>query len=537
MQRTGPPLKRRQNKRVNKKRIKKVVLFAGLVLAAAGCGSQGNIPEETQRTEPVRQESGNNTQVSAFYQTEETAGREEDSEIEPEKEVVYEVLDLSGIVKEENEADRAREDTWDSAAASGMPEDTVVYVPSSREEITETVYEETVVDENDPSTYQVVEREQEVAVTTETPTEYTDSSGKVKYALKDGIWYEYSYSTGGVVLDSEDEEFALMILNIDGSYDGYELVEITCEPIEEEGNAAEYSYQVLYRRPEALEEAPTEVDHLTVSATVQTQSIETRTVQEKLPVTVSREVPTGEYRYFGWQQEEQGICYYDENGERVTGNQVIQGLRYQFDQDGYLISRTGVDVSGRNGAVDWNRVRNAGAEFAVIRGGYRGSQDGVLYLDAEAERNLKNAASAGMETGVYIFSQAVTEREAVEEASLAVSLAREYGTSLPVALKLDFSGTSYRGRADGLSPEDRTKIIRAFCATVRSAEYEPIIFANENWLSNSADLPEDVKVWFAADGADHSDMAGCVIWQYTSAGTVDGITGNAGINISCKEQQ
>ena len=210
-------------------------------------------------------------------------------------------------------------------------------------------------------------------MTVETPTEYSDSSGKVKYSLQDGVWQEYSYSTGEVVLDSEDEELAMLLLNMDGSYDGYELVSVVCDRIEEEGNAAGYSYQALYRKAEPLEGEPGETEHLTVTASVQTQTAETRVIQEKVPVMVEKEVPTGEYRYFGWQNENGHTCYYDENGERVTGDQVIKGLRYRFDENGYLISRTGVDVSSRNGAVDWDKVRNAGIGFAMIRAGYRGA--------------------------------------------------------------------------------------------------------------------------------------------------------------------
>ena len=99
----------------------------------------------------------------------------------------------------------------------------------------------------------LLKREETIPVTVETPTEYSDSSGKVKYSFRMAYGRSYSYSTGEVVLDSEDEELAMLLLNMDGSYDGYELVSVVCDRIEEEGNAAGYSYQVLYRKAEPLE--------------------------------------------------------------------------------------------------------------------------------------------------------------------------------------------------------------------------------------------------------------------------------------------
>ena len=535
--------RRRQNKQVSRNAAGLVLLFGTLASVISGCGSKesntetAQVPYEEAYQEEVStgQESGNDTEVSAFHENEEY----EAEEAEKEAEISYEVRDVSAVVLTEDAVDSALEDTWSPSSSVGMPNDTVEFVGSSEEEIMETVYEESTVDESDPSTYRIVEREETIPVTVETPTEYSDSSGKVKYSLQDGVWQEYSYSTGEVVLDSEDEELAMLLLNMDGSYDGYELVSVVCDRIEEEGNAAGYSYQVLYRKAEPLEGEPGETEHLTVTASVQTQTAETRVIQEKVPVMVEKEVPTGEYRYFGWQNENGHTCYYDENGERVTGDQVIKGLRYRFDENGYLISRTGVDVSSRNGAVDWDKVRNAGIGFVMIRAGYRGADNGRLILDAEAECNLSGAAAAGLDTGVYIFSQAVTEQEAIEEASLAVSLAGKYGTSMPIALKVDYSGPSYTGRADGLSPEDRTKIVRAFCTTVRNAGYEPMIFGGESWMANSLDLSETnhAQVWLTADGADHSSFGSFSIWQYTATGYVNGITGNAGINISCPAQQ
>ena len=535
--------RRRQNKQVSRNGAGLILFLGALASAVSGCGAEEKSPEEVQipyeeaylEEDSTERESGNDTKVSAFHETEDY----EIDEAEEDTKISYEVQDVSEVTVTEDSVNSALEDTWSPSSSDGMPNDTVEFVGSSEEEIMKTVYEESTVDENDPSTYRIVEREEVIPVTTEAPTEYSDSSGKVKYSLQNGVWQEYSYSTGEVVLDSEDEELAMLLLNMDGSYDGYDLVSITCNRVEEEGNAAGYSYQVLYRKMKPLEGEPSETEHLTVTSSVQTQTEETRIIQEKVPVMVEKEVPTGEYRYFGWQEEDGHACYYDKDGERVTENQIIKGIRYRFDENGYLISRAGVDVSSRNGAVDWNKVRNAGIEFAMIRAGYRGASNGKLVLDAEAERNLSGAAAAGLKTGVYIFSQAVTEQEAVEEASLAVVLARKYGSTLPVALKVDYSGPACTGRADGLSPEDRTKIVRAFCTTVRNAGYEPMIFGGENWMSNSLDLSgtNHAQIWFAVDGVDHSALDACSVWQYTAMGTVDGITGNTGINISCTKQQ
>lgn len=535
---------RTKNKVMSGRAAAAAFFLGGLMLASAGCGAREesavgaqDLEQEEQRTEPTGQESGNDTEVSAFYKTGESGGSAEEKEEMPEPQSVpYTAMDISGILITEEEAGSG-EDGWISSSVGGMPPDTVEYVPSSREEILETVYEESTVDENDPDTYRIIEYEQEVPVILEEPTEYTDSAGMVRYALQDGIWYEYLYGAGEVALDTEDEELALLLLNMDGAYDDYELMELNCEYSGEEGDPAAYSYHVLYRKTIELEGAPEEVEHLSVTKTEQTQSMELQTVQEKVPVMVSREEPTGAYRYFGWQEEEGKSCYYDEDGNRVTGAQVIRGIRCEFDRDGYLISRSGVDVSSRNGTVDWEKVHAAGIRFAMVRGGYRGTGNGELILDGEAGRNLEGAAAVGISTGVYIYSQAVNELEAVEEASLAVALAREYGTDMPLALKMDTSGPSYAGRADGLSPEDRTKIAEAFCETVRNAGYEPMIFAGENWIANNLEALENVTVWYAADDADHSDMDGCEIWQYTAKGTVDGITGDVGVNISCEMQQ
>ena len=141
------------------------------------------------------------------------------------------------------------------------------------------------------------------------------------------------------------------------------------------------------------------------------------------------------YAYTGWQTIGGLTYYYDKNGNPVTGTQTIQGVTYNFGTDGVLQTNTqlGIDVSGWNGTINWQKVKAAGVSYAVIRCGYRGSATGVLVRDSMFSANMSGASAAGIRTGVYFYSQAITEAEAVEEASMVLDLVKGYSLSLPVS--------------------------------------------------------------------------------------------------------
>lgn len=240
------------------------------------------------------------------------------------------------------------------------------------------------------------------------------------------------------------------------------------------------------------------------------------------------------YRYTGWQTIDGSVYFFDKDGNYVTGEQVIQGAKYTFGSDGRLSSGSGamgIDVSKWNGNIDWNAVKNSGVSYVIIRCGYRGSSTGVLVEDPKFRSNIKGAKAAGLKVGVYFFSQAVNEVEAVEEASMALSLVSGYGLNYPIFLDVESSG----GRGDSVSRETRTAVCKAFCATIQNSGYTAGIYANKTWLTsyiNTGSLT-GYKIWLAQYASAPSYTATRYdMWQYSSTGRVSGISGNVDMNIS-----
>ena len=194
-------------------------------------------------------------------------------------------------------------------------------------------------------------------------------------------------------------------------------------------------------------------------------------------------------------------------------------------------STTGIDVSKWNETIDWEAVADAGVEFAIIRCGYRGSSSGSLIIDPMYEENIEGAIDAGIPVGVYFFTQAVNEIEAVEEASMVINLIRDYDVDYPVLLDSESAGGN--GRADDLDADERTKIHNAFLETIASAGYETGIYGSTNWLEKQVDMDElsDYRTWLAeyADIPSYDEYYH--MWQYTSKGTIDGISTNVDLNI------
>ena len=240
----------------------------------------------------------------------------------------------------------------------------------------------------------------------------------------------------------------------------------------------------------------------------------------------------GEYRYTGWQTIDGKRYYFDRNGDPVTGEQVILGMKYVFLEDGSLQVNgvMGIDVSRHNGSIDWNAVKNSGVEFVIIRCGYRGSSTGVLVEDEMFRKNIQGAAAAGLKVGVYVFSQAINEAEAIEEASMAVSAVSGYSLSYPIFI--DVEGAN--GRADGLSREERTAVIRSFCQTVANSGYTPGIYSNRTWLAEKIDTGAlgSYKIWMAQYAATPTYSGRYEMWQYSSRGSIPGILGDVDLNIS-----
>ncbi|MBR4759702.1 MAG: glycoside hydrolase family 25 protein [Lachnospiraceae bacterium] len=189
-------------------------------------------------------------------------------------------------------------------------------------------------------------------------------------------------------------------------------------------------------------------------------------------------------------------------------------------QDG--VSIFGIDVSKWNKTIDWNKVKNQGVDFAIIRCGYRGSKNGYLIEDSYFEENIKNATAAGVKVGVYFFTQAKTAAEGVEEASMVLSLTKGYDLSFPLYIDTEGAGG---GRADGISVSERTEAVRAFCETVENAGLTAGVYASKSWLNHNLDMGQlsGYSTWLAQYSSKATYDGTYDMWQYTSAGRLDGI--------------
>lgn len=193
--------------------------------------------------------------------------------------------------------------------------------------------------------------------------------------------------------------------------------------------------------------------------------------------------------------------------------------------------KLGIDVSKWNEEIDWEKVKDAGIEYAIIRCGYRGASSGSLVIDPNFTENIEGAIAADIPVGVYFFTQAVTESEAVEEASMVIHLIEEYDVDYPVFLDSESAGG--KGRADDLSVEQRTTVHDAFLQTIAAAGYETGVYGSRNWLEKQLDMERlsDYNTWLA----EYTEAPGYPeyyhIWQYTSKGTVPGISTRVDLNL------
>lgn len=239
-------------------------------------------------------------------------------------------------------------------------------------------------------------------------------------------------------------------------------------------------------------------------------------------------------QYTGWRTDGGKVYYYDVNHNKITGNQVIGGVMYTFGGDGALSQSSGnrgIDVSKYQGNIDWGAVAASGINFAIIRVGYRGSSSGALVQDPYFKKNISGATKAGIKVGLYFFTQAVNEAEAVEEASMAMSLASGYKVTYPIFIDTE---SASNGRANGLSKSTRTAVVKAFCQTVRNGGYKAGVYASKSWYANqlNASALNGYCIWVAQYNSSCTYSGKYDMWQYSSKGSVSGIKGNVDMNIS-----
>ena len=230
----------------------------------------------------------------------------------------------------------------------------------------------------------------------------------------------------------------------------------------------------------------------------------------------------------------------------VPKNEYIPELFVKDDETGY-ISYTdpdepgymGIDVSVYQGDIDWEAVKAAGVDFAIIRCGYRGYVTGLVAEDANFRKNIAGAKEAGIKVGIYFFSQALTVDEALEEAEMCIDALGDYELELPVfydwEVVIDKDGDT--PRTAYIEPDTLTNNALVFAERIRLAGFEPGIYANRKTAVWKYDLSrlDGIDIWMAEYSDAPTYFYDFDIWQYSSDGRVPGIDADVDLNISFKD--
>ncbi len=193
----------------------------------------------------------------------------------------------------------------------------------------------------------------------------------------------------------------------------------------------------------------------------------------------------------------------------------------------------GISVSSTQGFIDFIKVKKDGIDYAMLSAGCRGYGTGQIVLDSYLADNLYNAKNAGISTGIYFSSQAISNEEAIEEANLVLSLISMYTVDYPIVFRMDdiINDTS---RSKDLSKMDRTSIAKSFLDTIKNAGYDTALYGSPYFLIKKVELSQfnGYDIWIASDITNPYFPYQFDMWEYTRSVNVDGVAGNVPMSIS-----
>ena len=216
-----------------------------------------------------------------------------------------------------------------------------------------------------------------------------------------------------------------------------------------------------------------------------------------------------------------------------TAKFVYQNPQMKYYVNGKQASWFGVDISSKQGIVDFEKLKKAGVDFVMIKVGGRGYSSGNIVLDSSYKDYMNGAKNAGLGIGVYFYSQAVDKDEVCEEAETLLELIKDYPVKYPVVFDME-SVEGDVARTDALDVSTRTELARIFLKTIKAEGYTPMLYGDKEWLVTKLDLEklQDYDVWLSQETDTPDYPYEYTMWQYNKSGTVSGISGTAGLNIS-----
>lgn len=225
--------------------------------------------------------------------------------------------------------------------------------------------------------------------------------------------------------------------------------------------------------------------------------------------------------------------YLTKNTYDFTKMEDKAGLK-RYMENGRKTSYVGVDISKHTGNVSFSRIKAAGVDYVMIRLGSRGYSTGQITLDENFKENIEGAIEAQLDIGIYFYSQAITQEEAVQEANFVAQNLEPYRAHVkyPVAFNMGFVSND-KSRIEGLSREDKTTVTTSFLEGIRAAGYVPMIYGDKEWLIKEIDMTklQDYDVWLSQEEEIPDYPYRYAMWQYNTDGVVNGIDGGADLNI------
>lgn len=225
--------------------------------------------------------------------------------------------------------------------------------------------------------------------------------------------------------------------------------------------------------------------------------------------------------------------YLTKNTLDFTKMEDKAGLK-RYMENGRKTSYVGVDISKHTGKVYFPSIKAAGVDYVMIRLGSRGYSTGQITLDENFKENIEGAIDAQLDIGIYFYSQAITQDEAIQEANFVMQNLEPYRTHVkyPIAFNMGFVSND-KSRIEGLSREDKTAVTVSFMEAVKAAGYVPMIYGDKEWLIKEVDLTklQDYDVWLSQEEEIPDYPYLYSMWQYNTDGVVNGIDGGADLNI------